>query len=79
MPKLRVSEQERKDQLFRALIAKNMEMYGIDSKRELARCLNVSEPTIYKKLKSPDQFTRLELRTIFTLLKFTPEEKAGVV
>ena len=60
MPKLRQSEHAQKDQLMRAIIAKNMALQGIEYKKDLAKCLCMADRTVREKIRNPDQFTRLE-------------------
>lgn len=79
MPKLKDSPEEKQDKLFKALVAKNMALYGCKNNRELAARLHIGEKAFYLKIKDPDRFTRKELRRLFTLLKFTEEEKGMVV
>lgn len=79
MPRLKESESAAKDRLLRALIAKNMAMKGIEYKKDLAKYLNMSDRTVREKIRHPDQFTRLELRMLFSILNFTAEEKEAVM
>ncbi len=79
MPKLRDTQEERQDKLFKALVAKNMMLCGCKNNRELAARLHIGEKAFYLKIKNPDRFTRKELRRLFSLLKFTEEEKGQVI
>lgn len=79
MPKLKETEEQRRDKLFKALIAKNMALCGYSCNKDLAPRMYMHERTFNYKLKDPDKFTREELCRLFTLLKFTAEEKGMVV
>jgi hypothetical protein len=79
VPKLRNSDEEKQDMLFKALVAKNMTLCGCKNNRELAARLHIGEKSFYLKIKDPDKFTRKELRRLFAILKFSEEEKGQVV
>ncbi len=79
MPKLKDSQEEKQDKLFKALIAKNMALCGYGHNNELAPKMYMHERTFNYKLVNPDKFTRKELRRLFYLLKFTEEEKGQVI
>lgn len=79
MPKLKDSPEATQDKLFKALVAKNMTLCGISNNRELASKAHIGEKAFYLKIKDPDKFTRKELRRLFSLLKFTEEEKGQII
>lgn len=79
MPKLKDSPEVAQDKLFKALVAKNMTLCGFKNNRELAARALIGEKAFYLKIKDPDKFTRKELRRLFTILKFTEEEKGSVI
>lgn len=79
MPKLKESEQEKRDKMFKALLAKNMTLCGYIYIKDLAPKMYMHINTLSYKLNDPDKFTRKELSRLFSLLKFTAEEKGQVV
>ena len=79
MPKLKISEQEQKDRAFVGLIKLKMELEGYPRQQDLAERLNINRSTLSYKINNPDAFTRRELRRLFQVLKFTPEDKARVI
>lgn len=79
MPKLKERPEEAQDRMFRALVAKNMELCGIHEQKELATRIGIGETAMVYKMQEPDKFRRKELRRIFQVLKFTEEEKGQVV
>lgn len=79
MPKLKESSEVKQDARFRGLVAMHMELCGIRNHRELAAKALIGEKAFYLKIKDPDRFTRKELRRLFTLLKFTEEERGQVI
>jgi len=79
MPKLKESEEIKRDKLFKALTAKNMTLCGYNHHKDLAPGMYMHENTLNYKLNDPDRFTRKELRRMFALLKFTDEEKGQIM
>ncbi len=79
MPKLKDSPEVAQDKLFKALVAKNMTLCGYNHNNELAPRMYMHERTFNYKLVNPDKFTRKELRRLFSLLKFTEQEKGMVI
>jgi hypothetical protein len=79
MPKLKESPEEKQDKLFRGLVAKNMTLCGISHNNELAPKMHMHEQTFNYKMNAPDKFTRKELRRLFSVLKFTEEEKGSII
>ncbi len=78
MPKLKESEEQQKDRLTRAYIAKNMELYGL-SDEQIAAKLMCTKRTFQNKKKRPGTFTLGELRRLCTAIKISDEEKALIV
>lgn len=78
MPPIRKTEKQKKDDLLRAYVAKNMSLCGYQRKSDLAPELGCTPRTLYRKLKNPDYFTRWELCMLFRMLKFSPDEKMSV-
>lgn len=79
MPKLRDTQQEKQDKLFKGLVAKNMMIRGYEYNKDLAPKMHMHERTFNYKLDDPDKFTRKELRKLFNLLEFSEEEKGLVM
>lgn len=79
MPKLKETEDQKKDRMLAAIIAKNMTLYGYTDKKELALLLRMNRSSFYRKLRGDSDFTKTELRRLFRVLKFTPEEKEAVL
>lgn len=74
MPRLRVSEQQAKTDLFCATVAKQMNLKHI-GKDQLSRLLGMSRSTFWEKMKAPSTFRLGELCQLFSVLDFTEEEK----
>jgi hypothetical protein len=79
VPKLRDSDEVKRDRLFKAYAAKNMALCGYDHNKDLAPRMHMHQRTFNYKMRDPDKFTRKELRTLFQILKFSDEEKAGIM
>ena len=79
MPKVKEPITEKQDKLFKGLVAKNMVMCGYSHNNELAPKMHMHQKTFNYKLDDPDRFTRKELRRLFTILKFSEEEKGAVI
>ena len=78
MPKLKETDEQQKDRLTRAIIAKNMELYGL-SEEQVAVKLRFAKRTFQNKRKRPGTFTLEELRRLGTALKLSDEEKALIM
>ena len=78
MPKLKESEFQIKDRLYKAEIARQMEFLGID-RITLAKRIGVSRPTIYTKLNNPSKQTLAEMRKICSVLKISSEESGKFI
>ena len=78
MPRLRVSEQQAKTDMFCATVAKQMSLKHI-GKDQLSRLLGMSRSTFWEKMKTPTLFRLGELRQLFSVLDFTDEEKRIVL
>ena len=79
MPKLKDLPEAKQDALFKGYVAKNMVICGYRHQNDLAPKMYMHERTFNYKMANPDRFTRKELRRLFTLLKFTEEEKGLVI
>lgn len=78
MPKLKESEEEQKDRITRAYIAKNMELYNL-SDEEVAIKLRCTKRTFQNKKKHPDTFSLGELRKLCSVIKLSNEEKSLIM
>lgn len=75
MPKLKESEEEQKNNIARAYIAKNMALYNLTDE-QIAIKLRCTKRTFQNKKKRPETFTLGELRNLCTVIKLSVEEKA---
>ena len=78
MPKLKVTEEQQKNNVTRAYIAKNMELYGLTDD-QVAVKLRCTKRTFQNKKKRPETFTLGELRKLCTVIKLNDEEKALIM
>lgn len=78
MPRLKESEEQQKDKLIRAYIAKNMELYSL-SDELVAIKLRCTKRTFQNKKKRPETFTLGELRKLCTVMKLKDEEKVLIL
>lgn len=78
MPKLKLTQEQEKDRLTRAYIAKNMELYSL-SDEVVAMKLRCTKRTFQNKKKRPETFTLGELRKLCVAIKLSDEEKALIM
>lgn len=78
MPKLKESDEEQKNRLTRAYIAKNMKLYDL-SDEQIAVKLRCTKRTFQNKKKRPETFTLGELRKLCIVIKLTDEEKSLIL
>jgi len=78
VPKLKESDEEQKNRLTRAYIAKNMELYDL-SDEQIAVKLRCTKRTFQNKKKRPETFTLGELRKLCIVIKLTDEEKSLIL
>lgn len=74
MPRLKETENQKKDNFVRAYIAKNKELVGLTD-QEISARLHMTRNTYYLKKKKPSTFTLGEIRKLVEILKFSEEEK----
>lgn len=74
MPKLKESQEQQKDRIVRAYIAKNMVLYGLTD-AQIAVELHCTKRTFQNKMKRPETFTLGELRKLCVAIKLSDEEK----
>lgn len=78
MPKLKETEEQQKNNLIRAFIAKNMIIYNL-SDEQVAIKIRCAKRTFQSKKKRPETFTLGELRRLCIALKLSDEEKLLIV
>lgn len=78
MPKIKESDEEQKNRLTRAYIAKNMELYGL-SDEQIAAKLRCTKRTFQNKRRRPETFTLKELRKLCIVIKLNDEEKSLIM
>lgn len=76
MPKVFLTERQKKDDILRQLIAVNMAKKRIHSLPQLAKNAPFCQDALYKKIRGENEFKRSELIWLFEYLGFTDEEKA---
>ena len=79
MPKIKDSDDIRKEKMFKGLVAKNMAFCGYRHNNELAPAMHMHERTLNYKLNDPNKFTFKELKLLFKTLKFTEEDKHQII
>jgi len=77
MPKIPLSEEQKKDDLFRGYLKFHMETEHLD-KRRLAERTGIKYSTLCERLREPGTFKREDLMSIFKVLRFTTEEKGAI-
>lgn len=71
-------EQQRKDELLRANINKYLSLsHTINTKKELAAKLRITDRTLSTRLSKPETFTLKELRLLFKVLSFPAEDRSA--
>lgn len=75
MPRLKESEEQKRDNVVRAYIAKNQTLYGL-SDEEIAIKIRCTRRTYQNKKRKPATFTLGELRRLADAIKLSDEEKA---
>lgn len=78
MPKIKESEEQQKNNITRAYIAKNMALYNLTDE-EIAIKLRCTKRTFQNKKKRPETFTLGELRKLCTVIKLSNEEKSLIM
>lgn len=78
MPRLKESEEEQKNSMTRAYIAKNMALYNITDD-QVATKLRCTKRTFQNKKKRPETFTLGEIRKLCIVIKLSAEEKALLI
>ncbi len=78
MPKLKESENQAKDNLIRAYIAKNKVLNNMSDEQIILK-LHLSRSAYYHKRKKPSTFTLGELRRLKQALKLSTEEMSEFI
>lgn len=76
MPKIRRTEQNVRDDNFRAIISGSLEKVHI-SRTELAERAGINRTTMSRRWQCPDEFTKGELRNICNILNISPNTLLG--
>lgn len=66
----------------KVLLVKAIKVFQIEanySKDDLAQCLGIHTNTLRNKLRDPDTFTYLELKTLFKMMKMSEAQKAELI
>ena len=77
MPKLKISDGERKNRTLIAIIESGKTMEDIIVQK-LARLTGISQSTLYQRLSEPEDMRIGELREILRVLKITESEKERI-
>ena len=67
------AERERKNKELQVLVRGYLIRSGYN-KKELAVKLGMSTASLYNKLNDSDKFTFLEIRNLFSIMRFTPTQ-----
>ena len=71
-------DQQRKEELLRGYIEKYLKMsHAINTKKELAARLRMTDRTLSTRLSKPETFTLKELRLLFKVLAFPAEDRSA--
>lgn len=75
MPKRKQSATEKQKEAFKTCVKKNMAIAGFDWPKDVAPYINdMCRQMFCKKLNKPETFGVDELRKLYRILRFTPEE-----
>ncbi|MDY3109285.1 MAG: hypothetical protein SOW50_04135 [Lachnospiraceae bacterium] len=77
MPRLAVSENEKKDRILRGSIKNAQELQGLNAEK-ISRLTGIPKSTVYAKIRDPERLTIRELRLICGVLKYPDEEKERI-
>lgn len=64
------------------LLVKAIKIFQIEanySKDDVARCLGVHPNTLRNKMRDPNTFTYLEVRTLFDLMKMPGDQRVAIL
>lgn len=78
MPRLKETEEQQKNNLTRAYIAKNMALYNLNDE-QISIKLRCTKRTFQNKKKRPETFTLGELRKLCTVIKLSNDEKSLIM
>ena len=79
MPKLKQPPAEMRAVRFKAAVSHNMVLCGISNVGELAPKVGLSTSGLYRRLKDPGMFSVNELYKLYSVLRFTDEQKLLLV
>ena len=78
MPKLTSSDKEKADNIVRACIKSNQELYSVTSS-ELTRRVGIVDRTLRNRMVQPEGWRLEELRRAAKALKWTPLQCASIL
>lgn len=73
MPKLKMSDTEKQNRMFKATIIRNMELYGIDE-CQIAKVMGKTKRTVQNKINNPSSCTTDDIRIFIKMLKMTDNQ-----
>lgn len=79
MPKVYLTEAQKRDDDFRRLVAVGLASSGVRTQKALSEKMNMKPSTMSAKLKKPDNFRRDELRALCRVLRIDPAEMGRVL
>lgn len=79
MPKIFLTENQKRDDAFVRLVKSHMAQEGVFELYKLADRLKIKRSTLSSKMNNPDTFKKGELRMLCKTLKIAPEEIATVI
>lgn len=79
MPKVTLTERQRKQELLRRYINARLALTGIETYKKLAPMLPMPLPTFMSKMKGKSEFKQSELSAICRVLRFSDEEKLDIL
>lgn len=78
MPRLKITNTEIDNRLFKATLIHNMEQYGIKVS-DIAKYMLKTERTVHNKLNKPESCTLEDIRLFKRILKLTDEQILDLV
>lgn len=79
MPKVTLTEKQKKQELLKRYIKAGLALTGIETYQKLAGLLLMSERALHNKMSGKSEFRHSELSTLFRVLHFDDQEILDVV
>lgn len=79
MPKVTLTEKQKKQELLKRYIKANLALTGIETYQKLAGLLLMSERALQDKIRGKSEFKHSELSTLFRVLHFDDDKILEVV